>query len=221
MSESSDQQVPGIPVRRRTRQSKLTIIFAIFSGSVLVCCCVPMVALQLAFGPVETKDPVAVEAAARQIAPLVIPPKFEGTIARTADNALLEVRVVRFDQAEGRGRLVIGQIHMKAVPPGNPHDANLLQQVVDQLFPGLRLIDGKPRQEVLKIHGQKVTVEILEGEDRASTTRLKQVSGTFNGPSGAFQILLQAESDFITDEAIEALLQSLTEMPDVAIKDEG
>ena len=218
MSESTDQQIPGIPVRRRTRQSKLTMIFAILSGTVLVFCCVPMVALQVAFGPVEIKEPTSVEAVARQIAPLVVPPKFQGTIARTADNSLLEVRVVRFDQTEGRGRLVIGRLHMKAMPPGNEHDVKLLQQVVDQLFPGLRLIDAKPRQQVLKIQGEKVTFEILEGEDRASTTRLKQVSGTGNGPAGAFQFLLQAESDFITDDAIEALLQSLTEMPEVANK---
>jgi hypothetical protein len=194
------------------------IVFAVISTTVLVFCCVPMVALQIAFGPEETRDSAAVEAVARRIAPMVIPAKFQGTVARTADNSMLDVRVVRFDQSEGRGRLVVGRLHMKPIPPPNEYDVNLLQQVVDQLFPGLRLLDAKPSQRVVKIDGQDVTFEILDGEDRASTTRLKQVSGVFNGPSGAFQLLFQAESDFVTDDAIEALLQSLAAPPGDATK---
>ena len=211
--ERSDPPAPRLPRRRRTLQSRLTIIFAVLSTAALVCCCVPLLVLQFAFGLDETKEPAEILAVAQKIAPLVLPAKFQGTLARSADNSLFEVYVARFDHREGRGRLVIGQMHMKFRPPGfEDQDSKLLQKAIDGLSPGLRLPDVKQTQKrTLKFRGGNITFEIVEGEDRASTTRLKQVSGSFTGPSGAFQLILQAETDYLTDEAIEALLQSLAE----------
>jgi len=211
--ELGDTQALKTPARRRTLQSRLTMIFAVVSTAVLVCCCVPLLVLQFAFGPDEVKEPAQVLAVAQKIAPLVLPAKFQGTLARSADNSLFQAAIARFDHSERRGRMVIGQLQIKIKPPGTEDQESIqLQQAVDGLFPGLRLLDVKQtREKTLKFHGGKVTFEIIEGEDRASTTRLKQVSGTFTGPAGAFQLILQAESDHLTDEAIEALLQSLAE----------
>ena len=211
--EWSDAPIPKRPARRKTLQSRLTMIFAVISTMTFVCCCVPLLVLQFAFGPDETTESAKVLAVAQKIAPLVLPEKFQGNLARSADNSLFQVYVARFDHTEGRGRLVIGQFHMKVMPPGyEDQDSVQLQKVVDGLFPGLRLLDVKRTQErTLNFQGGKITFEIVEGEDRASTTRLKQVSGSFTGSRGAFQLILQAEADFLTDEAIESMLQSLAE----------
>ena len=211
--EWSETPIPKRPARRKTLQSRLTMVFAVISTTTFVCCCVPLLVLQFAFGPDETLEPAGVLAVAQKIAPLVPPARFQGTLARSADNSLFQVHVARFDQTEGRGRLVIGQLHMKVMPPGyEDQDSVQLQKVVDGLFPGLRLLDVKQTQErTLKFQGGKITFQIVEGEDRASTTRLKQVSGSFTGPRGAFQLILQGEADFLTDEAIEAMIQSLAE----------
>ena len=184
------------------------LIFAVLSATVLLFCCVPMVMIQIAFGPEVTKVPAEVLAVAQKIAPVIVPPRFSGTVARSADNSVLQLHVARFDHTDGRGRLVIGQVHLKALPD---YDANLLQNLTNELFPGQRLLDVKQtRTKLITIRGQEEKIEILEGEDRASTTRYKQVSAAFDGSDGAkVQLLLQAESDFVTDEAIDALLQSL------------
>ena len=191
------------------------MFFAIGSTAILVCCCIPLVILQFAFGPTVTNDPTAVQAIAHDIAPLTIPADFVGSLAKSADNSLLLVRIARFDQNEGRGRLVIGQVHMKAMPPGNEYDDKLLQSLMDELYPGLRAIDAADtRKFTVKIHDQKVTFEIIKGEDRASTTKLTQVAGTFRTSTGTNQLLLQVESEFITEDAIDNLLQSIANEPD-------
>jgi hypothetical protein len=92
-------------------------------------------------------------------------------------------------------------------------DTKLLQTFVDELVQRIRTLDTeKSRTKVVTIHGQQVSFEIAEGEDPASTTRLRQATGAFVGPKGAFQLILQAESDFITDDSIDALLDSLADV---------
>jgi len=213
--ESIDREFLKLQARRRAVQTRLLMFFAIGSTVVLVFCCVPMVILQFAFGPTVTKEPAAVVAIAHDIAPLEIPADFSGRLAKSADNSLLLVRIARFDQNEGRGRLVFGQVHMKALPPGNEYDDKLLQSLMDEFYPGLRAMDTtETRKFVVKIHDQKVTFEIVKGEDRASTTKLTQVTGTFRSATGTNQLLLQIESEFITDESVDTLLRSLGETSD-------
>lgn len=195
-------------------QTRLLMLFAICSTLVLVFCCVPLVVLQYAFGPKITESPAEVEAVAKKIAPLAIPANFAGIIARSAENSLLQVNVARFDQNDGRGRMIIGQVHMTTLPLSNDYDAKLLKNLVDEMYPTLRMIDAsQTRESIHMIHGQKVTFEIIEGEDRSTTTRLKQVTGAYNGPQGAVRLLLQAESEFLSDQAIEDLLQSMADPP--------
>lgn len=213
--ESVDREFLKLQARRRAFQTRLLMFFAIGSTVMLVCCCIPLVILQFAFGPTVTREPAAVQAIAHEIAPLEIPADFSGSLAKSADNSLLLVRIARFDQSEGRGRMVIGQVHMKALPPGNEYDDKLLQSLMDELYPGLRAIDAaETRKLTVKIHDQKVTFEIVKGEDRASTTKLTQVAGTFRTATGTNQLLLQVESEFITQDAIDNLLRSLGDAPD-------
>lgn len=213
--ESVDREFLKLQARRRAIQTRLLMFFAIGSTTVLVCCCIPLVVLQFAFGPTVTTDPAAVREIAHDFGPLKIPAAFIGSIAKSADNSLLLVRIARFDHSEGRGRMVIGKVHMKALEPGNEYDEKLLHSLIDELYPGLRGIDtAETRKVTVKIHDQDVTFEILKGEDRASTTKLTQVSGTFRTATGTNQLLLQVESDFITDDAIDKLLDSISSEPE-------
>lgn len=213
-SETSDREFLRFQARRRVLQTRLLMIFAVVSTGFLLFCCVPVVALQFLFGPDVTEKPEGVSAIAQKIAPLTIPPKFSGIHGRTADNMLLMAHLARFDHEEGRGRLVIGEFHMRSPNIGPEFDANFLQRLIDEVNPGMRTIETKQsREKVVTIHGQNAKFEIAEGEDVASTTRLKQVTGTFKGPSGEAQLVLQAEFEFVTDEAIDALIDSLADAP--------
>jgi len=207
-SASSDPQRPRVRVRRRAPQSRLLMVFAVLSTLVLVFCCLPLVVMNVLYGPTETLDPKKVLEVAERIAPVVIPPKYEGTVARYAENSLMQIRLTRFDHSEGRGKLVIGEWRMHALPPGNEYDTKFLQNSLEDLFTGMRMIDGKTTEKSIVIEGQEVKFQILEGEDRASTTTFKQVSGAYTGSQGAFQLILQGETEFLSDEAIQQLLES-------------
>lgn len=221
LSSSDDKRILKLQIRRRKLQTRLLMVFAIGSTAMLACCCVPMVILQIAFGPEEFSKPAEVEAVAKQIAPIELPPGFTGVRANTADNMALLLRVAKFDQDQGRGRLLIGQLQTKMKTPllsdeGNgKFEEQMLQSIADELFPGLRNLNvKKTRSKDVTIHGVDVTFTIDEGEDLGSTTRRRQVSGRAVTPAGAFQLLLQVEDSFITDEAIDTLLNSLGKEPE-------
>lgn len=215
-SSSDDKRILKLQIRRRKLQTRLLMVFAIGSTAMLACCCVPMVVIQIAFGPEEFTKPADVEAVAKQIAPVELPPGFTGVRANTADNMALTLRVAKFDQEQGRGRLLIGQLQAKMKTPLLTADGNakieqrMLQSIADELFPGLRNLNVKTtRSKIVTIHGVDVTFTVDEGEDLGSTTRRRQVFGKAMTPSGAFQLILQVEDSFITDEAIDAFLNSL------------
>lgn len=211
--EMSDQDYLKQQIRRRALLNRIFMGFSIFSTGVLVCCCVPLMLIQYAFAPTETTKPAEVDAVARRIAPrLVVPPGFTGSLARSADNSIVRSQIARFDQDAGRGRLLLGFAHWHAL---SGIDAQQLQTVFDELYPGQRLLDArKTRKKILMFRGQTLTIEIVDGEDRGSSIQYKQVTGRFAGPDGAVQLLLQVESNFITDDSIDMLLQSLADEPD-------
>lgn len=220
-SSSDDKRILKLQIRRRKLQTRLLMVFAIGSTAMLACCCVPMVVLQIALGPEEFSKPADVDAVAKQIAPIELPPGFTGVRANTADNMAIMLRVAKFDQDQGRGRLLIGQLQTKMKTPlltaeGNgKFEEQLLQSIADELFPGLRNLNVKTtRSKVITIHGVDVTFTIDEGEDLGSTTRRRQVSGRAVTPAGALQLILQVEDSFITDEAIDSLLNSLGNAPE-------
>lgn len=195
-------------------------IFAIGATAMLVLCCVPLVMVQLIFHPVDTYDKDQVESIARKVAPrLVVPPEFEATYARSWDNHFYVSHVARFDHKERRGRLVIAQIHHKLLENGTKYEVADMESTMRQFFPGQKNLDSKQSSEtVLVIDGQNVTFEIASGVDVSSSTKLRQVSGSYSIPrKGAFQLLLQGEVDFVTEEAIKAMIDSLGDpLPEAA-----
>ena len=94
----------------------------------------------------------------------------------------------------------------------NPQEVDQLRNLLENSSPDLRSIDPKQTQErKVTIRGREAKFEIVNGEDRASNTKLRQVKGTFQGHEGVAILILQAEAGYLSDEAIEDLLKSLGE----------
>ena len=185
------------------------ILAAIAAGCVLTCG-VGWVMFALLFSPSQTKVPAEIEAIARRVAPLRVPPQFQPAWAWEADHSVAWIQIARFDQSAGRGLLLIGELHVR--PLVNPQEVDQLRNLLENSSPDLRSIDPKQTQErKVIIRGREAKFEIVNGEDRASNTKLRQVKGTFQGREGAAILILQAEAGYLSDEAIDDLLKSLAE----------
>ncbi len=196
--------------RRRSRLPRwLTVLGTLAAGGVLTCGAGWLV-LALLFSPTETTVPAEVEAIARRVAPLRVPPQFQPAWGREADNSLAWFQMARFEQSAGRGLLLIGELHVR--PLSNPEEVDQLRNLIELASPRRRLIAPKQtRERTLTIRGRECKFEIVDGEDRASTTRLRQVTGSFPGHVATALLILQAEADYLSDEAIEDVLKSLAD----------
>ena len=185
------------------------VLVALAAGGILTCG-VGWIGLALLFGPSHTVLPAQVEAIAQRVAPLRVPPQFQPTWGWEADHSVAWFQLARFDQSASRGLLLIGELHLR--PMANPQEVDQLRNLIEQSSPDRRLIaPQQTRQSNLTIRGRSAQFEIVEGEDRASTTRLRQVTGTFPGREGTAILILQGEEDYLSNEAIDDLLKSLTE----------
>lgn len=196
--------------RQRTVQSRLMSLLALASTGMLLCCCIPMVVLNVIFGVTVENDPVKVHEIALKIVPIAIPIGFEGTEARFADNSLFRVKLAKFKHVEGRGKLVIGQLRTQVMRIEDEYEFKNLQMLLNQISPGTRNLDVKERrEEEILIEGNKVLIEVVDGTDIGSTTRIKQVAGAWSTSDSVVQFLLQVEEGFCTNEDINSLVRSL------------
>ena len=206
-------ELVGHPRQRRSRLAWWLTAFGILAATSVVACCVGWIGLAMLFGPVQTKVPSEVETVAQRMASLQLPPQFQPTWGWSADNSLFWFQIARFDHSAKRGMLLIGELHVR--PMANPHEQAQLRQLIDDSSPDLRLIDPKQTEvRKLTVRGIEAQFEIVTGEDRASTTKMRQVLGSFRGREGTVLLTLQAEAEQLTDEAIEALLASLAKTDD-------
>ena len=194
---------------RRSRLAWWLTAFGVLAATSMVSCCVGWIGLAMVFGPAQTKVPGEVEAIAQRMASLKLPPQFQPTWGWSADNSLFWFQVARFDHSEKRGVLLIGELHVR--PMANPQEQMQLRQLIGVSSHDLRLIVAKQSEvRKLTVRGAEAEFEIVTGEDRASTTKMRQVTGMFRGQEGTVLLILQAEVEQLTDDAIDALFVSLT-----------
>ena len=209
-----NSSVEPVPVRRLWRRGLrlprwLLVLGAITAGGLLTCS-VGWVVIVLLFSPSQTEVPAEVEAIARRVAPLRVPPLFQPAWGWEADHSMAWLQIARFNQSAGRGLLLIGELHVR--PVTNPQEVDQLRNLLENSSPERRLIAPKQtRERTLTIRGSESKFEIIDGEDRASTTRLRQVTGSFPGHESTAILILQAEADYLSDDAIEDLLKSLAD----------
>lgn len=214
ISNASNAGPTPEPPRQRPLQSRLMSLLAMASSGMLLCCCIPLVALNMIFGVAVENEPEKVHAIALRIVPIAIPSGFECVEARTADNSLFRVNLAKFKHSEGRGKLVIGQLRTRLFPIENEYEFKNLQMLLNQISPGMRNLDVKERrEEEILVDGKKVMIEIVDGVDIGSTTRIKQVSGAWSTDDFVTQILLQVEEGFYSREDIDAMVRSLGTPP--------
>ena len=196
--------------RRRPRWPRWLIVLSVIAAAGILTCGLGWVTVVVVFGPSHTVIPAEVEAIARQMAPLRVPPQFQPAWGWEADNSLVWFQVARFDHSAGRGRLVVGELHVR--PVTHPQEVDQLRELLKNASPDLRSIDStQTRERKLTIRGREATFEIVDGEDRASSTKLRQVTGSFSGHEATALLILQAEADYLSDAAIEDLLKSLAD----------
>ncbi|MEK6262615.1 MAG: hypothetical protein AABP62_28805 [Planctomycetota bacterium] len=213
MSDADSPAEPSLLSQLRRRRSRLPrwlmVLIALATGAV-VTCGAGWVVLLLLFSPSQTKVPAEVETIARRVAPLRVPPQFQPAWGWEADHSVAWIQIARFDHSAGRGLLLIGELHLR--PIANPQEVDQLRNLLENSSPDMRLIAPRLTEErKLIVRGRKAQFEIVEGEDRASTTKLRQVTGTFPGREGTAILILQGEEDYLSNEAIDDLLQSLAE----------
>ena len=196
--------------RRRLRLPRWLIVLGAIATGGLLTCGAGWVVIALLFSPSQTKVPAEIEAIAQRVAPLRVPPQFRPAWGWEADHSVAWIQIARFDQSAGRGLLLIGELHVR--PVTNPQEVDQLRNLLENSSPELRLISPKQTQErKLTIRGREAKFEIIDGEDRASTTRLRQVTGSFPGHEATALLILQAEAGYLSDEAIDDLLKSLAD----------
>ena len=195
------------PAPRRGFERLLSISAIFFCGLFFVCsgCCV-LSFLLLRPQVVETAE--GADAAASIITDWKVPETFEGKSGVTMDNILMRIDIASFIQREGRGILLVGQMHIKMMP--SSQQQSQLKEFMEKIAPELKMIDlSEHSTRTLEIRGVPSQFEIGLGEDRGSTTKYRQVTGKFRGKLDDAVLILQCEEGFLTDQEIDDFLNSI------------
>ena len=195
------------PIRKRSSKSLLSIIVIALCCGFFACsgCCF---LTKFLFRPQVVNSPQGADEAASRITSWSPPANFVGKTGSTMDNAVLRLDVVRYEHQLGRGILILGQLNSKLYRVADPDPQ--LQQLVEKLAHVLKKIDLDHREtRTLTIREAQADFEIGRGEDRATTTRFRQVVGHFQGKVDRAIVILQCEEAFITDEEIDEFLKSI------------
>jgi hypothetical protein len=193
--------------RKRRFQRLVSVVAIVFGSGFFACagCCVLGVFL---FGPKNVDTPAGAERVAEQITNLTVPKSFSGKSGITLDNFVFRLEIARFNQSQGRGVLIIGQMYNKWAPGADLHPQ--LQEFMERLAPDLRKIDAKESETRTRtINVSPAKFEIARGEDRATTTRYRRVIGRFKGKIGNALVILECEDEFLTEQEIDDFVNSI------------
>jgi hypothetical protein len=196
-----------LPTPKRGFQRILSIVAIVFSCMFFACagCCFLILFL---FRPVVTDTSAGAEAAAEIITEWKLPERFEGKSGVTMDNRLMRFDIARFAHRDGRGVLVVGQLHSKLMPYSQQQAQ--LQDIMEKIAPELKKLDvNESETRTLVIRGIPSQFQIGLGEDRASTTKYRQVTGHFRGKLDDSVLILQCEEGFLTEQEIDDFLNSI------------
>jgi hypothetical protein len=193
------------PKQKRFRLLSIITIAASCCFFTCAGCCFLTV---LFFRPQEVDTPAGAIDVAARITDWTLPDNFVGKSGVTLDNMILRIEIARFSQQQGRGSLIVAQAHSKLMPFSGQRQQ--LQDLVEKFVPELKKVDLKqPGSRTMSIRTKPAEFEIGTGEDRASTTRYRQVMGHFRGKGDEAVLILQCEEESITEEAIDEFLNSI------------
>jgi hypothetical protein len=208
MADSNESELNKQTLVRRRRTARLFSIITVVSSCFLFagagCCFLTM----LLFRPKVVDTPAGAHDVAAQILDWTLPADFKGMSGSTVDNPLLLFEIAEFAQQQGRGHLLVAQLQSKRT--SIPDHRKYIENLVDQSVPELKKINVEEHQtRKLSVNGLPAEFQIGRGEDRASTTKYRQVIGHFRGKRDEAILILQFEDDLLTDKDIDDFLKSI------------
>lgn len=205
-SHESDFNKQTLVRRRRTARlfSIITVVSSCFLFAGAGCCFLTM----LLFRAKVVDTPAGADDVAAQILDWTLPAEFKGMSGRTVDNPLLLFEIAEYAQLQGRGHLLVAQLQSKLM--SIPDQRERIQYLVDQSIPELKKINVEEHEtRKPSVNGLPAEFQIGRGEDRASTTKYRQVIGHFRGKRDEAMLILQFEDDLLTDKDIDDFLKSI------------
>ena len=190
------------------RLVRYPFFFTILSMFLFFSCLSSCVLLKYLFGIEQPTGAEGTAQVAERIAEWTLPDDFEGKHAVTIDNFAMQFDLAIYKHKQGRGALVVAQMHWKSEPPKNVPD--FAQQFIDLFAQELKRLDlSETEKKTFTIRESPAEFEIGRGEDRATVTKYRQVTGKFRGKAGDASLILQAEDGYLSDEQIEQFLKSI------------
>ncbi len=187
---------------------RLLSIGAIASCGVFFMCAGCCVLTMFLFFPHVDATREGAETAASKITDWKLPESFEGKSGVTIDNMFMRFDIALYAHREGRGVLIIEQLHTNLMT--YEQKQTYLKDTIERISPELKKIDlNEHETRTLVIREVPSQFEIGRGEDRASTTKYRQVTGHFRGKLDDAVLILQGEEGFLTDQEIDEFLNSI------------
>jgi hypothetical protein len=209
-SDESPVKAPDlIPKRRRFR---LPFFFSIVSSSLLFACVGCCALTRWIFGVQEFESPVAVDQVVSKITTWTLPEGFSGKRGIIIDNLLMQFEFTLHVHKQGRGSIVLAQLHWKSEPTPQMKEQKkeLIQKALEMLASDLKKINVTEKEtRKITIRDVPAEFEIAHGEDRASTTKFRQVTGEFRGLTDDVTLILQCEEEILSDQQIDDFLKSI------------
>jgi hypothetical protein len=153
-------------------------------------------------------DPEKVVQVAAEMTDLKLPRDFEGKARLVFETPIISMRLARFDQKEGRGLLLLGEVHNKVFVYQD--EKKQLEQLIEKEsseLKALNVTEQRIEKKVIRNLPAKFTIDT--GDDLASTTKLTQVKGYFRGKSDEVILVLQCENGILSDQEIDEFLDSI------------
>lgn len=189
---------------------KWVLIFGGIGAVCMLLCCGVTGYFAYQMKPTIVSKPAEIEALAQEITDIEIPVGFTGQMGMKMNFlGMMNMTMCMFKQDEGRGMMQLTQMEMKVGDP-QEGEVQLKQQMKAQgtaEMKELNVTSSETRE--LEIRGEQATFTISEGQDVATSTEYREVRGQFRGKAGIAVLHLQAESESLSDEAIDELLESI------------
>lgn len=200
---------PAPPVIYRRRLYVRPYFFSILSSVILISCigCCLFSRFLMGFGQFD--GAAGADKVAARITDWTPPKNFVGKQGVIFDNFAMQFDIALYQHEEGRGMLVIAQFHPK-INYSVSDKRLMMQQFVELLAPDLKNLDLSSTESKERVIREKpAKFEIGLGDDRATRTYMRQVTGDFRGKVDDAMLILQGEEAFLDEKQIEEFVQSI------------
>lgn len=172
-------------------------------------CCGGGVYVTYQMKPTLATTPAEVDKIAMEIADLHMLPEFKGKTGMKMNIMIMDMRMADYEQTQGKGQLQLIEMAMKAAS-GAEQDAQLEAEMNKQNQLKFRSLEGaEVKTHEMEIRGKPANFTVSIGKAAGTDTEYHQVSGVFKSKNGVAKLMLEVESDAVTPDDLDALMNSL------------